>query len=303
MVHKFLFLLIALVSVSVYSQERYKDSIFSKITSKTYTYAKKDSVTLELDFYASAEDTLRKKPLFVFVHGGGFSSGRKDYPEIISLAKQVASRGYAVASISYRLTRKGKNFGCDCPKSEKIETFKAAGEDVNDAVLYMLERPEEFKIDGDKVILTGSSAGAEAILNLAYNKGLLFKGAKYKSFHPAAVISLAGAILDKRYITPENAVPGIFFHGTEDPLVPYDIGAHHYCKEDRPGYIMLDGSAAIVAKLKEFNKSFLFYSIIGANHDVFKIPFKQLQEIFAFLNSVVIKKDFQQVSVSIRKAK
>lgn len=286
------------------AQERFKDSIFSAIEMKTYQYAEKDATVLEFDFYNAPADTLSKKPLFVFVHGGGFSSGKRNHPEIMKLAKIVASRGYAVASVSYRLTRKGKKFGCNCPSEEKINAFKACGEDIMDAVLYMINQPEVFKIDPQKIILTGSSAGAEGILNIAYNKDLLFKEQpKYQALRPAAVISLAGAILDKRYITKNNAIPGIFFHGTKDPLVPYNSAAHHYCKEDKVGYLMLDGSAAIVSKLEELKKSYLFYSIIGANHDVFKIPFKQLGEIFNFMNKVVIKQQFQQARIAVKRAK
>ncbi|WP_340202111.1 alpha/beta hydrolase [Ascidiimonas sp. W6] len=293
---------IFLFSGFMYGQERFKDSIFSEISVKTYPYATKDSTILEFDFYHANKDTLTKRPLFVFVHGGGFSSGKKDHPEIIKLAKQIASRGYVVASVSYRLTRRGKSFGCNCPSEEKIATFQDAGEDIMDAVLFMLARTKLFQIDNEKIILSGSSAGAEGILNLTYNKDLLFRDQKqYDSFKPAAVVSLAGAILDQRYITKENVVPGIFFHGTADPLVPYASGAHHYCKKDQIGYLMLDGSASIVSKLEKLEESFLFYSFVDANHDVFKIPFKRLQEILSFMHKVVINRKFHQAKITVNK--
>jgi poly(3-hydroxybutyrate) depolymerase len=295
-----LFLIFLVIAVVTNAQERYLDSIFSDVTGKTYNYAIKDTTALKFDFYESGSDTVSRKPLFVFVHGGGFSTGKRDHPEIVKLATQVASRGYAVASVSYRLTRKGKSFGCNCPAEEKKEAFRACGEDIMDAILFILEQPDIFHIDPYKIILTGSSAGAEGVLNIAYNKELLFKyQPRYKNFTPAAVISLAGAILDKRYINKKNAIPGIFFHGTKDPLVPYKSGPHHYCREDQVGYLILDGSAAIVSKLEDLNKSFLFYSILGANHDVFKIPFKQLQEIFDFMHKTVINQQFYQARVSV----
>lgn len=297
----FLFIFL-LINTFVFSQERYKDSVFSNIASDTYEYAVKDTTSLKLDFYQAPLDTLEKRPLFIFVHGGGFSSGKRDHKEIIKLAKQVAARGYVVASLSYRLTRKGKDFGCDCPKEDKIEAFRAAGEDIIDAILFMLNEPTVFKIDEKKIILTGSSAGAEGILNLAFNKNILFRNQeKYNQFKPAAVISLEGAVLDSRYITASNAIPGVFFHGTADPLVPYASGAHHYCDPNKVGYLMLDGSATIVSKLKNLRKSFLFYTFIDANHDVFKIPFKRLQEIFNFMHRVVINNQYYQASVTVNK--
>ncbi|XLS30062.1 alpha/beta hydrolase [Flavobacteriaceae bacterium M23B6Z8] len=299
---KLLLIIILFINTVVFSQERYKDSVFSNILSKTYEYAVKDTTSLKLDFYEAREDTLQKRPLFIFVHGGGFSSGKRDHKEIINLAKQVASRGYVVASLSYRLTRKGKSFGCDCPKADKIEAFRAAGEDITDAVLFLLESPDTFRIDEEKIILSGSSAGAEGILNLAYNKSILFaEEDKYRNIKPAAVVSLAGAILDSRYITETNVIPGIFFHGTADPLVPYASGAHHYCDPEKIGYLMLDGSATIVSKLKTLNQSFLFYSFVDANHDVFKIPFKRLNEIFNFMSRVVINNKFYQANITVNK--
>ena len=42
------------------------------------------------------------KPAVVFIHGGGFKGGSKIIGR--KLAEQLAMRGYAVFSISYRLT-------------------------------------------------------------------------------------------------------------------------------------------------------------------------------------------------------
>ncbi|MEO7283605.1 MAG: hypothetical protein ACOH2D_05685 [Gelidibacter sp.] len=43
----------------------------------------------------------------------------------------------------------------------------------------------------------------------------------------AGVISVSGAILDRSLITTFNTVPGVFYHGTANPVVPFAIGAHH----------------------------------------------------------------------------
>ena len=286
---------------SLPAQERYIDSVFSKVHVETMDYAQKEGTSLKLDFYRPENDPLSKRPLFVFVHGGGFSSGKRDHREIVKLAHKTASRGYAVASLSYRLTRKGKSFGCDCPASEKIETFRAVTTDILDALLFLLTQKEKLQIDEQQIILAGSSAGAEGILITTYNRMMVQPDKKYAHIKPAAVVSLAGALLDVRYITEENAIPGVFFHGTSDPLVPYASAAHHYCKQDAPGYLMLDGSATIVKKLENLNQSFLFYSFKGAGHDIFKIPFDRMQEIYEFINQTVIMKKFSQARILLKK--
>ncbi|WP_340063455.1 alpha/beta hydrolase [Ascidiimonas aurantiaca] len=298
---KFISILFFLAVTFLSAQERYIDSVFSNIHVETMSYIQKDGISLDLDFYQPVKDTLSKRPLFVFVHGGGFSSGKRDHKEIVKLAYSTASRGYAVASLSYRLTRKGKSFSCDCPASEKIETFRAVTTDILDALLFLVNQKEKLQIDEQRIILAGSSAGAEGILIAAYNREVVNADKKYAHIKPAVVVSLAGALLDIRYITKENAVPGVFFHGTADPLVPYDSAPHHYCEQNTPGYIMLDGSATIVKKLEDLDQSFLFYSFKGAGHNIFKIPFDRMQEIYFFIDQVVNSKKLSQTRILLEK--
>ena len=156
----------------------------------------------------------------------------------------------------------------------------------------MKDNASKFNIDPENFIVGGSSAGAEAVLNAVYNPDLMFQSEeKYKDLKFSAAISLAGAIVDARYIKENNAVPGIFFHGTEDNLVPYATAPHHYCDSTRPGYLILDGSKTIVEKLEQLNTSYLFYTFEGARHEISGMPFEFLPEVFNFLKEVVFEKN------------
>lgn len=180
------------------AQERYVTSIFTKISKVTYTY----SDTLQLDFYASKTDTVAKKPLLILVHGGGFGSGKRDNVLERTFSEMMAQKGYAVASISYRLTRKGKSFSCDCPTDEKMETFLTVSEDVLMAKRYLVNKAAELNVDQNKIVLVGSSAGAEAVLNTAFMQYRYdFRKLPYDDIKFAGVISFAGAVLDADYIT------------------------------------------------------------------------------------------------------
>jgi len=293
-----IFILLLLLSFSISAQQRFIDESFQLQKTETKTYATKEGEELKLDIYQPKNDTMQHRPVIIFMHGGGFAGGTRTNPAEVNFAETAAKKGYVAVQISYRLTRKGQSFGCDYEASGKMETFKMAAEDFMDAVNFIVKNKEEYNINPAKIIVGGSSAGAEAVLNAVYNEKLMFQDfSKYQNFDFAGVFSLAGAIVDARYITEENAVPGVFFHGTEDNLVPYATAPHHWCDLDQPGYIILDGSKTITEKLKKLNTSYLLYSFEGGKHEHSGMPFAHFPEVFHFFNSVFLNGENQQIEV------
>lgn len=86
----------------------------------------------------------RPFPLVVFVHGGGWSRGDKADvgPKVVPLL----NRGFAVASVNYRLSNEGR--------------FPAAPRDVKAAVRYLRAHAPAYGIDPDRFAIWGESAGA-----------------------------------------------------------------------------------------------------------------------------------------------
>ena len=297
MKHLIYLLLIFISAQATKAQEIYLDSIYKVDPVKTEVYSEKEGEELIIDLYQPA-GVAEKTPLIVFMHGGGFSGGSPKNPQEVEFAKIAASKGYSVGLISYRLKRKETGFGCDFEASGKIETFKMAAEDFMDAVSHLKKNAGKFNIDPEKIIVGGSSAGAEAVLNAIYNPDLMFEDSEdFSDIKISAVFSLAGAIVDTRYLGEEQAVPGIFFHGTEDNLVPYATAPHHYCESSRPGYLILDGSKTIVEKLKQLDTSFLFYSFKDARHEISGMPFQYLPRVFSFLKMVVFEENKIQLTI------
>lgn len=297
MKHLIYLLLIFISAQATKAQEIYLDSIYKVDPVKTEVYSEKEGEELIIDLYQPA-GVAEKTPLIVFMHGGGFSGGSPKNPQEVEFAKIAASKGYSVGLISYRLKRKETGFGCDFEASGKIETFKMAAEDFMDAVSHLKKNAGKFNIDPEKIIVGGSSAGAEAVLNAVYNPDLMFEDSEdFSNIKISAVFSLAGAIVDTRYLGEEQAVPGIFFHGTEDNLVPYATAPHHYCESSRPGYLILDGSKTIVEKLKQLDTSFLFYSFKDARHEISGMPFQYLPRVFSFLKMVVFEENKIQLTI------
>ncbi len=273
-------------------------SSFSQIKVSTYTYAIKGSDTLKMDVYTPK--ILKKTdsvPVLLWMHGGGFSGGDRAFPSEAKLGQLAAENGYLGVFISYRLTRRGQltGFGCDCPKSEKLLTFKNAAVDFLDAAKFVYQNKILFGADTSRIIAGGSSAGAEGMLNAVYMKEYFIDDLKpYENIKFAGVFSLAGAVVNADYITSTNALPSAFFHGTEDNLVPFASSAHHQCKPDRKGYIMLDGSATIVDKLRKLDTPFFLYKVIGGKHEMSSIPFEQMDKVFSFFDQTVFKKEVIQ---------
>lgn len=290
--YKYCLLLFAwvLLSYSAQSQDRYMGNFFDEILIETATYATKDGQNLEMDIYLPKNDSEQERALLIFVHGGGFSGGKRDLPKIQEFCENMASYGYVVASISYRLTRKGKpeGFGCNCPQTDKLNTFYAAVEDLQDATFFLIENRHQYQIDPQNIILAGSSAGAETVLNTAYQAPYCY-GLDSGPVAIAGVISVAGAIPDTTVLYDESAVPSLFLHGTDDKLVPYATAPHHLCEEGKPGYMILHGPQTLAQKLDQLNTPYWLYTVCGMNHDLSSVPLSNyLDEILTFCYDYVI---------------
>jgi acetyl esterase/lipase len=204
-------MLLSLLPALLRAQESTMDA---PVVMEELVYSIKGKDTLALDYYHPAADSLRNKYLVIFVHGGGFSGGSRREEANSYFSRQLATFGYQSASISYRLTAKGKGFGCNRPAAEKLETFKAAVEDVYDATEYFRQRAKRAGQDSLHIILAGSSAGAEAILHAVYwpEKILAPPSSPLPAgYRYAGIISMAGALADTSQINRTMPFPACSF--------------------------------------------------------------------------------------------
>jgi len=244
------------------------------------------------------------KPLLVYVHGGGFARGTRDSQSTLEFCQYFAERGWATATISYHLTRKGKGFGCEVPVQEKIQTFNSSARNTHQAVKYLIDHNDKYPIDPDKIVLAGSSAGAEAVLQAAYweqtKAGILADDFQY-----AGVVSMAGAILDINWISEATAIPTQLFHGTCDPLVPYDQAPHRYCKSGNEGFMMLFGAKAISDKIEDLDKSFYLVADCNGGHEWAGKPMRKgyIHLIEDFLTTDVLNQTVRQTKVFLQEGK
>ena len=271
----------------------------------TYTYAVKDGDSLKLDMcYPLDIKSTETFPVLLWIHGGGFQGGGRDYPDEQELCKYAANHGYIGVSISYRLLRKGTTsaFGCDCDNDEKLHVFREAVIDYLDAANYLVQNAKTFQIDTTKIIAGGSSAGAETVLDAAYMRAYFIDDLKtYESVKFAGVLSLAGAMVNANYITKENALPTVLFHGTDDDTVPFATFPHHFCNTSNAGYLILDGSSVVADKLSKLEVAYYFQIVKGAGHEVSSVPFDELDNVFNFFKKTVLGHDIIQTKIITQK--
>lgn len=205
---------------------RYRDTVFGSVTTtKGISYGSSvdqlgNTLDLKLDIYEPAGDTNAKRPAIVWVHGGGFSGGNRESGEIVFQATEMAKKGYFNVSISYRL----HPAGCSATGGNQTTCIQAiidAQHDAQAAVRWLRKNAATHRIDVDRIAIGGTSAGAITALNVGANsESPGNSGNPGFSSAVKGAVSLSGA---KLLGNPQSAgdAASLQFHGTNDPLVPY----------------------------------------------------------------------------------
>lgn len=219
-------------------QKRFKEKIFADVNLQTdiqYGEAinlKGANEALKLDVYLPpATDTMKKRPLVIFIHGGGFKNNTKTGTFSTALCNGFAQRGYVSASIDYRLGVDKSGTARDYP-----EALYRAQQDGKAAIRFFRRYADKYGIDTSRIYITGSSAGSKTCLAVAYMDqdeipkeidqrrwGTLEgnSGNPGHSSKVAGVMNCWGAIIDYKWINKGDA-PLFNTAGTADQTVPYD---------------------------------------------------------------------------------
>jgi lysophospholipase L1-like esterase len=227
-----------------FAQKRYKEIIFTNIDSVTdiqYGTAiniKGEKEDLFLDLVTPPQtDTIQKRPLLIFIHGGGFKNNSKKGNFSSLLCSAFAKRGYVTASIEYRL-------GIDKKQdiAEYHEALYRAQQDGKAAIRFFRRYADKYGIDTTQIFLTGSSAGSKTALAIAYmNENEIPSDIDQKKWGSLegksgndgysskvnGVINNWGAMIDFNWIQ-KGDVPLFNVAGTMDKTVPYDSSFNYH---------------------------------------------------------------------------
>jgi len=214
-------------------QIRYQNEIFESYqTLSNVQFGQVLTQSLYLDVYTGTGDTVKNRPLVIFIHAGGFQTGDK----VAGFAKLVcgalARRGYVAASIDYRLTSSIAN------DTGYFEAMLRALHDAKAAVRFFRKNGTLYGVDTSQIFAAGSSAGSITALHLAYLDSAevpqyvdwsrvdnTFEGTSGNpgfSSRVQGVISNWGAIGDTAWMK-KGDVPVYCVHGTSDSTIFYNL--------------------------------------------------------------------------------
>lgn len=123
----------------------YIDQDYITLTQNNITYNTNTAGSNQLNLYRPSELISISRPVFIWVHGGGFTQGTKDNQEAVLICQEFASRGYKSVTIDYRLG-----------------SFENAARDTKAAVRWVKDTAAVYGFNTNRIIVGGDSAGALA---------------------------------------------------------------------------------------------------------------------------------------------
>ena len=115
---------------------------------KDIDYVGKGNPRQKLDLLLPKDAAKKKRPLVVFIHGGGWLAGRKE--DGMDIARLLASTGdYAAATINYRLSQEA--------------IWPAQIHDCKAAIRFLRANADEYGIDPENIGVMGFSAGGQLV--------------------------------------------------------------------------------------------------------------------------------------------
>lgn len=187
----------------------------------------------ELDIYLPKNHS-KKTPMVVFIHGGFWVKGSKQQLPKPLIDLLVGEKGYAMASINYRLVKAGSN------------KYPTQMDDVVLAMNYLSKKADSLGYKKRSFAIMGASAGAHLALMYAYandhqkmtktvidivgptdladsvvrgRNGIADATISYFLGNPDPKAEIAKTSSPLFQLKKKTGVPTIIFHGEKDELV------------------------------------------------------------------------------------
>ena len=110
----------------------------------------------QLDVYVPKRPAAKRRPVVVYVHGGGWQIGDKG--RVGHKARLFTRAGYVFASVNYRLSPSGPGM----PDADRVR-FPDHPHDVGEALGWLKRNVRRYDGDARRLVLIGHSAGGHLV--------------------------------------------------------------------------------------------------------------------------------------------
>lgn len=287
------FLTIVIFSYSISAQcsgGRFIDPVFSQVKiTKNITFHRALTAgnyyqNVKMDVYEPKNDTMALRPLLIYMHGGAYWTGTKEYDSDFALGQEFAKRGYVFCSSDYRLE---ENFVSLLFPDMMIKAVGRGVQDTKMLIRYFFNSARDsgnvYRIDTTKIFIAGASAGAFNVMHTVYfdeedalpepewgtwlgEVGGVFGDYDFIDFSErlAGVININGALGSKEFMNNQRT-PFLSVHNTFDPEIPFNTGKPYKITT----LMNVDGSNVLHQKANELGIYNPFYIIPGVGHTSF----------------------------------
>jgi len=178
----FTFLVVFLMSASLFAQDRYLDEIFTEVeVTEDVVYGQnwdyyENFPELTADIYTPVGDTETERPLIIVMHAGSFLPisilpfGNNRDPHLVEMCNQWAKRGWTVASINYRLGWNPLSSEAEVRSGTIMQAVYRSMLDLKTAVRFFRKSAAEgnpYNIDANKIVGAGTNSGGYCVVAAA----------------------------------------------------------------------------------------------------------------------------------------
>ena len=123
-------------------------------------------------------------PVIAWIHGGAWQAG--SHKQMPGLTRDALERGFAVASLDYRLTSEAGKWG------EEPVTWPAQLHDIKAGIRWLRANAKELKLDPNRIVVWGASAGGHLATMAGLTSGEpAFEGTVGNNLESSSEVALA----------------------------------------------------------------------------------------------------------------
>jgi acetyl esterase/lipase len=248
-----------------------------------------------LDLYLPVEGK-ENRPLVIWIHGGGWRVNDKyaDMGYMKNTIRNIVKKGYALASIDYRYST--------------TAVFPAQMKDCMQAVQFLYDNAQKYKVDRSKFVLMGFSSGGHlaSLLALSLNNNVIdfYPTSAKPSFRIAGVLDFYGPsdlllFYGHALPGPDDSSIGILLGASpvRRPDLAKKASPVNYVDKNDPPFFIVHGELddAVPPTQSHLLKSWL--DVAGVKNDIHVVKgaphFGEMfdteevqQKLFAFLSSL-----------------